>query len=152
VLAHEATHLRGVRYEAETECYALQEGVELGRQLGLDTGTARALMRAQRDQDLSDESVQRSTTASRKAAATAGRSICGRTTRASPSCALPLRQRLFQPAPHERDAGAGSLLTQRRCRQGVCLQHDLLPLALEPATNHEERRMGARPPLVDLGE
>ena len=31
VLAHEATHLRGVRDEAETECYALQEGVELGR-------------------------------------------------------------------------------------------------------------------------
>ena len=59
MLAHEATHLRGVRNEAETECYALQEGVELGRQLGLDAGTARALMRAQRDQDLSDESVQR---------------------------------------------------------------------------------------------
>ena len=59
VLAHEATHLRGVRNEAETECYALQEGVELGRRLGLGDGTARALMRAQRDQDLSDESVQR---------------------------------------------------------------------------------------------
>ena len=32
----------GVRNEAETECYALQEGVELGRRLGLDAGTARA--------------------------------------------------------------------------------------------------------------
>ena len=59
VLAHEATHLRGVRNEAETECYALQEGVELGRRLGLDAATARALMRSQRDRDLSDESVQR---------------------------------------------------------------------------------------------
>ena len=59
VLAHEATHLRGVDNEAETECYAIQEGVALGRRLGLDTGTARDLMRAQLDQDLSDESVQR---------------------------------------------------------------------------------------------
>jgi hypothetical protein len=59
VLAHEATHLRGIRNEAETECYALQEGVELGRRLGLDAATARALMRSQRDRDLSDESVQR---------------------------------------------------------------------------------------------
>jgi hypothetical protein len=59
VLAHEATHLRGVQNEAETECYAIQEGVELGRRLGLDAGTARDLMRAQLDQDLSDESVQR---------------------------------------------------------------------------------------------
>ena len=32
VLAHEATHLRGIRNEAETECYALQEGVALGRE------------------------------------------------------------------------------------------------------------------------
>jgi hypothetical protein len=59
VLAHEATHLRGIRNEAETECYALQEGVELGRRLGLDAATARDLMRAQRDFDLSDASVQR---------------------------------------------------------------------------------------------
>jgi hypothetical protein len=59
VIAHEATHLRGVRNEAETECYALQEGVELGRRLGLDAATARSLMRSQRDRDLSDESVQR---------------------------------------------------------------------------------------------
>jgi hypothetical protein len=59
VLAHEATHLRGIHNEAETECYALQEGVELGRRLGLDDATARAVMRSQRDRDLSDESVQR---------------------------------------------------------------------------------------------
>ena len=57
VLAHEATHLRGVRNEAETECYALQEGVRLGQRLGLDAGTARALMRAQLDRDLSDASI-----------------------------------------------------------------------------------------------
>ena len=59
VLAHEATHLRGVTNEAETECYALQEGVKLGVRLGLDAKAARSLMRAQRDRDLSDESIQR---------------------------------------------------------------------------------------------
>jgi len=59
VLAHEATHLRGVRNEAETECFALQEGVRLGQRLGLSADTARALMRAQRDRDLSDESIAR---------------------------------------------------------------------------------------------
>ena len=59
VLAHEATHLRGVRNEAETECYALQEGVGLGERLGLTPATARALMRAQRDRDLSDASIAR---------------------------------------------------------------------------------------------
>ena len=59
VLAHEATHLRGIRNEAETECYALQEGVALGRRLGLDPGTARSLMEAQRVRDLSDASVAR---------------------------------------------------------------------------------------------
>lgn len=59
VLAHEATHLRGVRNEAKAECFALQEGVKLGRRLGLDPGTARALMRAQRDRDLSDASIAR---------------------------------------------------------------------------------------------
>jgi hypothetical protein len=47
VLAHEAWHLRGVDVEATTECYALQSGVELGRRLGLDEGTARQLMRQQ---------------------------------------------------------------------------------------------------------
>ena len=59
VLAHEATHLRGIRDEAATECYALQEGVTLGERLGLDAETARALMRAQLDRDLSDESIAR---------------------------------------------------------------------------------------------
>ena len=59
VLAHEATHLRGVRNEAETECYALQEGVGLGERLGLDRTTAQALVRAQLDRDLSDQTVQR---------------------------------------------------------------------------------------------
>lgn len=59
VLAHEATHLRGVRNEAETECFALQEGVTLGRRLGLDARTARTLMEAQRARDLSDASVAR---------------------------------------------------------------------------------------------
>lgn len=47
VLAHEAWHLRGVGVESTTECYALQSGVELGRRLGLDEGTARRLMRQQ---------------------------------------------------------------------------------------------------------
>ncbi len=59
VLAHEATHLRGIRNEAETECYALQEGVELGRRLGLDAATARGLMEAQQSRDLSDASIAR---------------------------------------------------------------------------------------------
>src|SRR6185369_10458440 len=59
VLAHEATHLRGVSNEAETECDALQEGVRLGEQLGLSPGTARDLMRSQLDRDLSDETIQR---------------------------------------------------------------------------------------------
>jgi hypothetical protein len=47
VLAHEAWHLRGVRNEGATECYALQSGVELGRRLGLSEGRARQLMRQQ---------------------------------------------------------------------------------------------------------
>jgi hypothetical protein len=59
VLGHEATHLRGVRNEAQTECYALQEGVGLGQRLGLDRTIAESLMRAQLDRDLSDETVQR---------------------------------------------------------------------------------------------
>jgi hypothetical protein len=44
VLAHEAWHLRGVREEGTTECYALQSGVALGERLGLSEGTARQLM------------------------------------------------------------------------------------------------------------
>jgi hypothetical protein len=47
VLAHEAWHLRGVRDEATTECYALQSGVEVGRRLGLSEDTARQMMRQQ---------------------------------------------------------------------------------------------------------
>jgi hypothetical protein len=47
VLAHEAWHLRGVRNEGVTECYALQAGVELGRRLGLSEETARQMMRQQ---------------------------------------------------------------------------------------------------------
>jgi hypothetical protein len=47
VLAHEAWHLRGVRDEGTTECYALQSGVEMGRRLGLSEATARQMMRQQ---------------------------------------------------------------------------------------------------------
>jgi hypothetical protein len=47
VLAHESWHLRGVRDEGATECYALQAGVELGERLGLSEDTARRLMRQQ---------------------------------------------------------------------------------------------------------
>jgi hypothetical protein len=47
VLAHEAWHLRGVRAEGVTECYALQSGVGVGRRLGLDEDTARRMMRSQ---------------------------------------------------------------------------------------------------------
>jgi hypothetical protein len=47
VLAHEAWHLRGVRDEGTTECYALQAGVETGQRLGLSEDTARQMMRQQ---------------------------------------------------------------------------------------------------------
>ena len=47
VLAHEAWHLRGVRAEGATECYALQSGVAVGQRLGLSESTARRLMRQQ---------------------------------------------------------------------------------------------------------
>lgn len=47
VLAHEAWHLRGVRNEGATECYALQTGVALGQRLGLSEDTARQMMRQQ---------------------------------------------------------------------------------------------------------
>ena len=47
VLAHESWHLRGEADEGETECYALQSGVELGRRLGLSEERARQLMRQQ---------------------------------------------------------------------------------------------------------
>ena len=44
VLAHEAWHLRGVRNEGTTECYAFQSGVGLGQRLGLSEDAARRLM------------------------------------------------------------------------------------------------------------
>lgn len=47
VLAHEAWHLRGVRDEGTTECYALQAGVEIGQRLGLSEDVARQMMRQQ---------------------------------------------------------------------------------------------------------
>ena len=47
VLAHEAWHLRGVRDEGTTECYALQSAVALGQRLGLSEERARRLMRQQ---------------------------------------------------------------------------------------------------------
>jgi len=47
VLAHEAWHLRGVRDEGVTNCYAFQSGVELGRRLGLSEATASQMMRQQ---------------------------------------------------------------------------------------------------------
>jgi hypothetical protein len=47
VLAHEAWHLRGVRDEGTTECYAFQSGVGLGERLGLSEGAARQLMNQQ---------------------------------------------------------------------------------------------------------
>jgi hypothetical protein len=47
VLAHEAWHLRGVRDEGTTECYALQTGVEIGQRLGLSEDAARQMMRQQ---------------------------------------------------------------------------------------------------------
>jgi hypothetical protein len=53
VLAHEAWHLRGVRDEGTTECYALQSGVELGQRLGLSEGTAGQMMRQQLAENLS---------------------------------------------------------------------------------------------------
>jgi hypothetical protein len=47
VLAHEAWHLRGVRDEGRTECYALQSAVGIGQRMGLSESTARRLMRQQ---------------------------------------------------------------------------------------------------------
>jgi hypothetical protein len=47
VLAHESWHLHGVADEGLTNCYAFQSGVQLGVDLGLSEGTARAMMREQ---------------------------------------------------------------------------------------------------------
>ena len=41
VLAHESWHLRGVRNEAETQCYAVQTTEATARALGLDPEAAR---------------------------------------------------------------------------------------------------------------
>lgn len=54
VLAHESWHLRGVRDEGLTNCYAFQSGVEIGVNLGLSEGTARAMMREQLATNASD--------------------------------------------------------------------------------------------------
>ena len=70
VLAHESWHLRGESDEGTTECYALQSGVELGRRLGLDEGTARRMMAQQLAENRSEGSGP-STTACRGIAATA---------------------------------------------------------------------------------
>lgn len=59
VLAHEAVHLAGVRDEGVTECRALQEGVELGRRLGLPADRARRLMRSRYAAALAERSVVR---------------------------------------------------------------------------------------------
>jgi hypothetical protein len=59
VLAHEATHLRGIRDEGVTECYALQEGVELGRRLGLAHDEASELMSAQLDRSFAARDLSR---------------------------------------------------------------------------------------------
>jgi hypothetical protein len=59
VLAHEATHLRGIRDEGVTECYALQEGVELGRRLGLAADEASELMSTQLDRSLAARDLSR---------------------------------------------------------------------------------------------
>jgi len=47
VLAHEAWHLRGVRDEGVTNCYAFQSGVRIGVSLGLSQSTAERMMRQQ---------------------------------------------------------------------------------------------------------
>jgi hypothetical protein len=57
VLAHEAWHLRGLRDEGTTECYALQTGVGLGQRLGLSEDNARQMMR----QQLTENALRRGT-------------------------------------------------------------------------------------------
>jgi hypothetical protein len=59
VLAHEAVHLAGVRDEGVTECRALQEGVELGRRLGLPPDRAQRMMRSRYTVALAERSVVR---------------------------------------------------------------------------------------------
>jgi hypothetical protein len=59
VLAHEAVHLAGERDEAVTECKGLQEGVPLGRRLGLSPEAAAGLMARRYRADLADRSLER---------------------------------------------------------------------------------------------
>jgi hypothetical protein len=59
VLAHEAVHLHGERREGVTDCVGLQEGVALGRRLGLDDATAARLMRGRYLVALADRSLTR---------------------------------------------------------------------------------------------
>ncbi len=59
VLAHEAVHLRGESREGVTDCFGLQEGVALGRRLGLDDPTAARLMRGRYLATLADRSLMR---------------------------------------------------------------------------------------------
>jgi hypothetical protein len=54
VLGHESWHLRGVRDEGLTNCYAFQSGVEIGVHLGLSEATARSMMREQLATNASD--------------------------------------------------------------------------------------------------
>ena len=43
VLAHESTHLRGVRTESTVQCYAMQEVPRLAKELGASEADGRAL-------------------------------------------------------------------------------------------------------------
>lgn len=54
VLAHESWHLRGVSDEGVANCYAFQSGVQAGVDLGLERGTAQALMRQQLADNVDD--------------------------------------------------------------------------------------------------
>jgi hypothetical protein len=47
VLGHESQHLRGVANEGLANCFGFQSGVQIGIDLGLSPGTARAMMRGQ---------------------------------------------------------------------------------------------------------
>jgi hypothetical protein len=59
VLAHEAVHLSGERREGVTECLALQAAVPLAVRLGIDDGTARALLARAYDRRLAERSAIR---------------------------------------------------------------------------------------------
>lgn len=59
VLAHEAVHLAGERDEGVTECKGLQEGVAVGRQLGLSRAVAQRLMASRYRDALSARDLSR---------------------------------------------------------------------------------------------